>query len=120
MAGKRSSEKQLYWQEIIGRQADSGLSVRQFCVAEQVSEPSFYAWRRKLGQPKDEAKRSETSSRRGSALRNGQDFIPLKLLESSGAVEVVHPLGYRILVTGEVNARDLQRVLDVLDGRSHG
>ena len=45
MAEKQSSEKQLYCQEIISRQADSGMSVRQFCAAERVSEPSFYAWR---------------------------------------------------------------------------
>ena len=120
MAGKQSSAKQLYWQEMIVRQADSGLSVRQFCVAEGVSEPSFYAWRRKLGKPKGGVKRSQTSSGRRSAPRNGREFIPLKLLESSGPVEVVHPMGYRIRVTGEVNVRGLQRILDVLDRRSHG
>ena len=117
---KQSSEKQLYWQELIDRQPGSSLSVRQFCVAEGVSEPSFYAWRRKLGMPKSVVKRSQRSSRRLSGPRNGREFIPLKVLESSGAVEVVHPLGYRVRVTGEVNARDLERVLDVLDGRSHG
>lgn len=120
MAGKQRSEKQLYWQEMIGRQADSGMSVREFCVAEGVSEPSFYGWRRKLGKPKSGGKRSHTSSGRRSGPQNGRGFIPLQLLESSGAVEVVHPLGYRVRVTGEVNARDLQRVLDILDGRSHG
>jgi hypothetical protein len=120
MASNQSSEKQLYWREMINRQAGSGVSVRQFCVAERVSEPSFYAWRRKLGKAKGVVKRSRTSSRRPSGARNGQEFIPLKLLEASGAVEVVHPLGYRIRVTGEVNARDLERVLDVLDGRSRG
>lgn len=120
MASKQSSEKQLYWREMIDRQAGSGLSVRRFCAAERVSEPSFYAWRRKLGKAKGGVKRSRPSSRRRSGPGGGRQFIPLQLLESSGAVEVVHPLGYRIRVTGEVNARDLQRVLDVLDGRSRG
>lgn len=120
MSGKKDRGKQLYWQEMIGRQADSGLSVRQFCAGERVSEPSFYAWRRKLGQPKGGVKRSPTSGRRRSAPRDGREFIPLRVLESSGTVEVVHPLGYQIRVTGEVNASDLQRVLDVLDGRNHG
>lgn len=119
MAGKKSSEKQLYWQEIIGRQADSGLSVRQFCATERVSEPSFYAWRRKLGKPKRSRERSRTSTPRRRAPQNG-GFIPLELLETSGVVEVLHPLGYRIRVTGEVHVAHLQRVLDVLDGRSHG
>jgi len=120
MAGKQSSEKQSYWQEIVGRQSESGLSVRQFCAAERVSEPSFYAWRRKLAKPKGSVNRSRAPSRRRSASRNGREFIPLSLLESSGTVEVVHPLGYQIRVTGEVSARDLQRILDVLDGRNNG
>lgn len=118
--GKQGSEKQLYWQEIIGRQAGSGLSVRQFCAAEGISEPSFYAWRRKLGKPTRGGKRSPTSSAHRSGSRNGQDFIPLKLVEASGAMEVVHPSGYRIRVTGELDARSLQRIFDVLDERSHG
>jgi hypothetical protein len=120
MARKQSSEKQLYWQEMIDRQAGSGLSVRQFCVAERVSEPSFYAWRRKLGKGKGLGERSRMPNRRPDGGQNGRAFIPLKLLDTSGGMELVHPLGYRIRVTGEVNPQDLQRVLDVLDGRSHG
>lgn len=38
------------WQELIERQAESGLSVRAFCRQESLREPSFYAWRRKLAQ----------------------------------------------------------------------
>lgn len=118
MPGKQSNEKRLYWQEIIGRQADSGVSVRQFCGEEGISEPSFYAWRRKLGNPARGGRRPLTSNRGGS--RNDEDFIPLKLPESPGAVEVVHPSGCRIRVTGEVDARGLQQILDALDERSHG
>jgi transposase len=33
---------------VLARWRRSGLSVRAFCRAEGVSEPSFYAWRRKL------------------------------------------------------------------------
>lgn len=116
---KQGNEKQLYWQEIMGRQAGSGLSVRQFCAAEGVSQASFYAWRRKLGKPTG-GKKSQTPIARRGGSRNGREFIPLKLLESSGAVEVVHPSGYRIRVTGEVDVRGLQRILDVVDERSHG
>lgn len=120
MAGKQGNQKLLYWREIIGRQAGSGLSVRQFCTAEGISEPSFYSWRRKLGKPTGGGKRSQRSTARGRKSRNGRDFIPLKLLESSSAVEVVHPSGYRIRVTGEADARVLQRIFDVLDERSQG
>lgn len=119
MTGKKSSERELYWREILDRQAGSGLSVRRFCATERVSEPSFYAWRKKLSKAQGGMKQSQPTSRRRIGPDNEQQFIPLQLLESSGAVEVVHPLGYRIRVTGEVSASNLQRVLDVLDGRGN-
>jgi transposase-like protein len=49
MVGRKNAEKELRWREILERYADSGVSVREFCVSEGVSEPSFYAWRKKLG-----------------------------------------------------------------------
>lgn len=45
---RASEEKQAYWQAAIELQAESGLSVRQFCRQEGLSAPSFYAWRRRL------------------------------------------------------------------------
>lgn len=117
---EKKSEKELYWQDVLDRQAGSGLSVRQFCAKERVSEPSFYAWRRKLGGPKNGRGRRGTTSRRVSVSGNGKEFIPLKLVDGSSKLEVIHPRGYRVQVTGEVNAVDLQRVLDVLDARSDG
>jgi hypothetical protein len=116
----KKNERQLYWREILNRQAGSGLSVRQFCAKEHVSQPSFYAWRRKLGERTSGGRRSGTSSRQLGKPNNGRDFIPLRLLDGSGALEVIHPLGYRVRVTGDVNVTDLERVLDVLDGRSDG
>src|SRR3954469_1322590 len=38
------------WRRVLARWRRSGLSVRAFCRAEGVSEPSFYWWRRKLDQ----------------------------------------------------------------------
>ena len=120
MAGKKSRERQVYWQEMLDRQAGSGLSIRRFCVRERVSEPSFYMWRRRLSGRRSSETRSELTMPRVADSREGREFIPLKLLDVSGALEVIHPVGYRIRVTGEVNGADLQRVLDVLDARGHG
>jgi hypothetical protein len=39
-----------YWRMVLARWRRSSLSVRAFCRAEGVSEPSFYWWRRKLDQ----------------------------------------------------------------------
>lgn len=114
---RKSSEKQSYWQDIVNRQASSGLSIRAFCRREHVSEASFYMWRRKLRERKRGEGRSSCLNRGEGDAGNGREFIPLSLLDASGALEVIHPLGYRVRITGEVNVTSLERTLDVLDGR---
>ncbi len=42
----RDLEREAHWQRVLARRKHSGLSVRAFCQAEGVSEPSFYGWRR--------------------------------------------------------------------------
>jgi hypothetical protein len=46
----RKLGREPYWRMVLARWRRSGLSVRAFCRAEGVSEPSFYGWRRKLDQ----------------------------------------------------------------------
>jgi len=41
-------DQQQFWQMAIETWRASGLSVRQFCTKEGLSEPSFYSWRKKL------------------------------------------------------------------------
>lgn len=48
MVQRRSVEREREWREVIGRHAGSGLSVRAYCTANQVSEACFYAWRRTI------------------------------------------------------------------------
>lgn len=119
MARKKNGEPEARWREILGRQADSGLSIRRFCAAEGISEPSFYAWRKKL--------RTRKSGSMGTARLEGRHeemsdstslFIPLKLLDTAVKLEIVHPLGYRIQVTGDVNPVALRHVIETLDERA--
>jgi len=62
MARKKSGEKESRWREIVERQAKSGMSVRSFCASDGISEPSFYAWRRKLQPPKGNGRVSVAST----------------------------------------------------------
>lgn len=112
MARKISAEKELYWREILNQQAGSGLSIRKFCRKEAVSEPSFYAWRKKL-------KTRETVGKRLGMEQpdNGRLFVPLKLVDASPKLEIIHPLGYRVQVTDDVNPVALRQVIEVLDER---
>lgn len=36
------------WQERLGRWRSSGLSISEFCRREEISQPSFFAWRKRL------------------------------------------------------------------------
>jgi len=42
-------DKEQFWRMAIETWQASGLSVAKFCKQEGLSEPSFYAWRKKLG-----------------------------------------------------------------------
>jgi hypothetical protein len=110
MATKKNGETEARWREILDRQAGSQLSIRRFCVAEGISEPSFYAWRKRLRTPK--------GARREQASDNAQLFIPLQLLGAASTLEIVHPLGYRIQVNGDVNPVALRHVIETLDERA--
>lgn len=114
MAGRKNAEKELRWREMLKRHADSGVSVREFCASEGVSEPSFYAWRKKLGMRKDGNARARPARDR---FGNGRLFVPLQVLDTAATLEIIHPLGYRIQVTGDVNPVTLRQVIEVLDER---
>ena len=50
MPRQRSWEKARYWREKISDQQQSGMSIKEFCHRHSISQPSFYAWKRKLKQ----------------------------------------------------------------------
>ena len=43
-------DQRQFWQMAIETWQSSGLSIRQFCKQEGLSEPSFYSWRKRLTQ----------------------------------------------------------------------
>ena len=47
---QRDSAKEASWRGALQRFISSGLSVREFCRREQLTESSFYAWRRSIGE----------------------------------------------------------------------
>lgn len=116
MARRKSAEKALRWREILRRQADSGGSVREYCASEGISEASFYAWRKRLREPVKNGRQPPVASRRQQS-DDGPLFVPVKLLENVPALEIIHPLGYRIQLAGEVDPIALRHVIDTLDGR---
>ncbi|HEX4286560.1 MAG TPA: hypothetical protein VHZ28_15815 [Terracidiphilus sp.] len=50
---QRDATKEAYWRRVFKRFSASGLSVREFCKREQLTESAFYAWRRTIGERDD-------------------------------------------------------------------
>lgn len=48
MARQPDPDLRRWWTELISEQPDSGLTIAQFCTANDISTASFYLWRRKL------------------------------------------------------------------------
>jgi transposase len=45
---RTSFEKQEFWRFALWEQSRSGLSIREFCRRDGMSEPSLYMWRKRL------------------------------------------------------------------------
>ena len=132
---KRSVEKERYWRQVLQRQRKSGLSVRQFCLEQQLSEPSFHSWKRTVADrdwreqsATEDARRSidpersdeaPTSNPPGEADKQADAaamFVPLKLsAAASSVIEVVHPRGYLLRVPATFDAHGLRQLLQILD-----
>ena len=103
---RRSLEKESYWRRQLEGQVVSGLSIRQYCRDQQVSEPSFYVWRREL------AKRDqETATKSGcSTALMALDIIPSR---DSVKLEIEVADGVVIRLREEASTETLSRVLAV-------
>src|SRR5215813_1874217 len=90
------------WAERIAAQQRAGISVKQFCKEQGLTEYSFYAWRKRL---------QETGPVRFALV----DRSPRRQESAAeAALEVVLPTGERLRISAGVDAATLRTVLDVL------
>ncbi len=90
------SETRRRWQGIVKRQASSGLSVAEFCRQNDVAQPSFYLWRKKLA----------------GARTAEEAFVPVAVTNSTG-VRVELP-GGAVVCLPAGDERSLTQVLSLL------
>lgn len=109
---KRSAEKERVWRERMVEQRDSGLSVRQYCLRKELSEASFYGWKREL------ALRDQEVSESAGRIENEQVFVPLHVTASPSSVaslELLHRSGHVIRIPAGFDDQVLRRLLAVLE-----
>jgi transposase-like protein len=99
---KKTEKREEYWRERVAAYERSGLSVKQFCEQQQITEQSFYVWRKRL--------RSQPSMR--FALVETGVAHPQVPVESG--LELVLPTGERLRIDAGVNPTTLRRVLEAL------
>jgi hypothetical protein len=88
--GQRDLVKERHWRRIVRRWRSSGLSVREFCDWQSLSEASFYGWRRELAKRDREAVAavatpggatvSGNTKRTSSGLEPLPSFVPVHVV----------------------------------------
>jgi hypothetical protein len=89
------------WAKHIATQQHSGISVKQFCKEQGLTECSFYAWRKRL----QKAPIRFALVDRGGARKEAA---------TEAALELVLATGERLRIGDGVDLGTLRRVLDVL------
>ncbi len=88
------SERAVFWRELIGRQAESGVTVDEFCRRQQVSPSSFYDWRRRLAgaaRPIGVAQSGRTARPAALARPATPRFLPVRVAEVPASSEPSAP-----------------------------
>jgi transposase len=121
----RDPEKERYWRRLLSQWQRSGLSGRDFCAQESLSEASFYGWRREIAKRDREAK--PVGRQRGrritmSAKRAlSSAFLPVQVIpnaEPSSSIEMVLPKGRLVRVGPGFDPATLRQVLGILENGS--
>jgi transposase-like protein len=124
MAGrsKRDCSKEQFWRRILRQWRRSGLRVRDFCAEHDLTEPSFYAWRRIVADRDQEAARVRAEPERDSIPHAAVSddtpmFVPLRVIDESTqtAFEVVLERGRVVRVLRGFDADTLRQLLAVLE-----
>ena len=126
---QRSAVKEQFWRQHVESWRKSRQSVRAYCTAAALSEPSFYSWRRELalrdGQaPQVKRQRGKTRAQALDASRREigpSTWVQLQVpsvAAASASIEIELAGGTVVRLRGEVNRQALADVLAALTSAS--
>ena len=121
MAGtRRSLEQEAFWRRVLDRQRRSGLSVREFCQGEGVSEGPFSAWRRGL------LKRDTATPDVADDCATERLLVPVEVISdaaisssrpisgASNTLEIITPEGLTLRFDAQTRPETVAALVDVL------
>jgi hypothetical protein len=103
------------WGRIITRQQASGLSIAEFCRRRDLSQPSFYMWRRRLGQSADGVISPLVSSAFVEVKPAHQEVRGAGAWPDTCALELLLPRGGRLLIRPGFDRQVLRELLAALE-----
>jgi hypothetical protein len=86
------------WKETFRAFEASGLTATKFCEQQEIAKPTFYYWKKKLGQHS-----------KGSFLQINTEVGP----SSSTLTEILYPNGIKLRFSGSLKISDLKALLSV-------
>ncbi len=122
---RRDPERERRWRRLVKDWQRSGLSVREFCDWQALSEASFYAWRRELAKRDREATalRSRRVNRAPGPTTEAARFLPVQVVADGAwdggaarSLDVQLPSGVRLRVPAGFDRQTLADVLAALGG----
>ena len=102
VSSRRRSNREEYWADFLKRQAQSTLTIKEFCCQEGVSTWSFYTWRRRFRSPKMLEKRSNPMTR---------EFVELLPTSSDSGIHVDVGDTFRVVIARRFDPETLRVTL---------
>jgi transposase-like protein len=118
--GGHDHGKERFWRRMVRQWRRSGLTVRAFCAEHEVSEPSFYSWRRSIAERDQQPAQRATASDRTVGDDDAHDqpvFVPLRVVPTAAgmAFEVVLSQGRVVRVPARFDPAALRQLLAILE-----
>ena len=98
MARPVDARKHELWRQRLARFRRSKLSVAEFCRSEQISQASFYQWRRKIA---GDMPRSNGESVKYADTPNAEHFVPMEVASAPARLQFSFPNGAQLLIDAQ-------------------
>lgn len=116
---RRDSSKERFWRRLLRLWQRSGRTIRDFCAEHEVSQPSFYAWRRVIAERDQQRRQFKADDDVDPHVpADGEaSFVPVRILSEAActAFEVVLNSGRVVRVPANFEAASLRQLLAIVE-----